>query len=42
VQYADHIYVLEKGEVIAQGVHRELVAQPGRYRSLGQDQTGQP
>jgi ABC-type multidrug transport system fused ATPase/permease subunit len=32
--------VLEKGEVIAQGTHRELVRQPGRYQSLWQDQTG--
>jgi ATP-binding cassette subfamily B protein len=40
VQYADCIYVLEKGEVIAQGTHRELVRQPGRYQSLWQDQTG--
>jgi ATP-binding cassette subfamily B protein len=41
VQYADHIYVLEKGEVVAQGTHHELVCQPGRYQSLWQDQTGQ-
>jgi ATP-binding cassette, subfamily B, bacterial len=41
VRHADWIYVLEKGEVISEGTHRELVRQPGRYQSLWRDQTGQ-
>jgi ATP-binding cassette subfamily B protein len=41
VRQADHIYALESGRVIAEGIHDDLIARPGRYRSLWLNQTGQ-
>jgi subfamily B ATP-binding cassette protein MsbA len=35
---ADQILVLERGEVVERGTHRELLAQSGRYRDLYQRQ----
>lgn len=34
IEQADVIYVLDKGQVVAQGRHRELIAQPGVYATL--------
>jgi ATP-binding cassette, subfamily B, putative efflux pump len=34
IQSADQILVLEKGEIVERGTHRELLARGGRYRDL--------
>ncbi|KAK8067407.1 hypothetical protein PG996_006519 [Apiospora saccharicola] len=38
IQTADVIFVLEKGEVVERGTHRELLEQKGRYWSMCQSQ----
>jgi HlyB family type I secretion system ABC transporter len=39
IKAADHIYVLHQGRVVEEGTHRQLMAQPGRYRDLWLAQT---
>jgi ABC-type multidrug transport system fused ATPase/permease subunit len=39
IQHADTIFVLEKGELVEQGTHRELLAKKGIYTALIQAQT---
>ena len=34
IQNADQILVLDHGQIVQKGTHRELIAQPGRYRSV--------
>ena len=34
IQNADQILVLDHGQIVQKGTHRELIAQPGRYRSF--------
>lgn len=38
VQKADKIFVLDKGKVVQSGTHRELIAQPGLYQKIYNDQ----
>jgi ABC-type multidrug transport system fused ATPase/permease subunit len=40
VESADQILVLEKGEIVERGTHRELIALGGRYRQLYEKQYG--
>ncbi|MBE9221370.1 ABC transporter ATP-binding protein [Cyanobacterium stanieri LEGE 03274] len=41
IRHADCIYVMEKGKIIEQGKHEELIAHNGIYQSLWQVQTGE-
>jgi len=38
IQSADHILVLDAGQVVEQGTHEELMAQNGFYRKLYESQ----
>ncbi len=40
IESADQILVLENGEIIERGSHRELLALGGRYRQLYERQYG--
>ena len=40
IRHADCIYVLEKGKIVEQGTHEQLVTQQGVYNNLWQVQTG--
>ena len=40
IETADQILVLEKGEIVERGTHRELIALGGRYRQLYEKQYG--
>ncbi len=39
IRGADNIYVLDRGQVAQQGTHTQLVAEPGLYRRLVEEQT---
>ena len=39
IRGADNIYVLDRGQVAQQGTHSQLMAEPGLYRRLVQEQT---
>jgi len=39
VKDADVIYVLQDGQIVEQGNHRQLIAHAGKYASLWQAQT---
>lgn len=41
IRHADCIYVMEKGKIIEQGKHEQLIAHNGIYQSLWQVQTGE-
>jgi ATP-binding cassette subfamily B protein len=41
IRHADRIYVLEKGKVIEQGAHDELVQQNGLYYAMWRQQVGE-
>jgi ATP-binding cassette subfamily B protein len=41
VMHADRIYVLEKGQIVEQGTHAQLVAQMGLYYALWRQQIGE-
>ena len=38
VERADHILVMENGQILEQGAHKELIAQGGRYADLHRNQ----
>ena len=39
IRGADNIYVLDRGQVAQQGTHTQLMAEPGLYRRLVEEQT---
>ena len=38
IRGADNIYVLDRGQVAQQGTHAQLMAEPGLYRRLVEEQ----
>ena len=40
IQNADRIYVLDKGRIVEEGAHEELLEKEGRYKQLYELQFG--
>jgi ATP-binding cassette subfamily B protein len=41
IRHADWIYVLEKGQIVEQGLHEDLLCKQGVYAGLWQVKTGE-
>ena len=41
IMHADRIYVLEKGKIVEQGHHKDLLAQKGLYYAMWRQQVGE-
>jgi ATP-binding cassette subfamily B protein len=41
IMHADRIYVLERGQIVEQGTHNDLVAEMGLYYALWRQQIGE-
>lgn len=42
VMHADRIYVLERGRIVEQGSHEELLGRKGLYSAMWRQQVGEP
>ena len=41
IMHAERIYVLERGQIVEQGTHSQLVAETGLYYALWRQQIGE-